>query len=138
MHPQRAQSHAGEVAVGRWRVCYCPPAGGSLPGELVLTGQALVFTGLVRPEWLAGRIVGPIDECAVAYCLDLDPGQAEYDGAALRLVLTRTAIEAAVHGRDGLRPCLRLSLRNNGSIHSFSGGRLPARRLAETLSPERP
>jgi hypothetical protein len=119
-----------ERFLGHWLVDYLPPAGGWLRGELSLTDQRLLFRAAAAPAWLARRVTDPLDECAAAFALDLDPGQAAYDGNRLTICLQRADLACVSFGRDGLRRCVSITIRDNGSIHLFAYGLLPAPRLA--------
>jgi hypothetical protein len=122
-----------ERILGHWQVDYCPPCGGCLRGQLSLSGCRLNFRAAVAPDWLAQRVAGPLDACSAAFALDLDPGQAEFDGTWLTICLPRADLAGVALCRDGLRRCVSVTIKDNGSIHQFAYGLLPNRSLASAL-----
>ncbi len=119
--------------LGQWSVAYLPPGGGQIPGRLCVTDRQVLFEADVEAGRLQPRTRATLDGRSLAYALDLDCGQVAYDGRCLRLTIGKAAIEDVRPARAGLGQGVRLTLKDNGSVHLFAVGLRPVRRLLRAL-----
>ncbi len=117
---------ADERLLGLWAVNYISPADWRFPGHLVVTDRRMLFLGELEPQRMQTHIVGPVDATSVAYALDLDPEHVEYTGHHFCLSIPKAYIERVTPDCFLLINCVSLTLRNNGSVHTFERSSLSA------------
>lgn len=120
--------------LGHWAVHYLPPCGGRYAGQLWVTNWRVLFVGRVDASLLGRYIVGPLDSLAVACAFDLDDDQVTYEAGWVRIEIRKAQIERAAPVHLLLDHGLSLTLKNNGSVHWFDQGLLPATALMRALN----
>ncbi len=128
---------ADERLLGRWAVNYVSPAGWRVPGHLIVTDQRVLFMGKLEPQRMQRYIVGPVDATSVAYALDLDLEHVTYTGNHLCLSIPKAHIERVTRDRILLINCVSLTLRNNGSVHTFERSLLSVTPLMRAIQESR-
>ena len=123
----------GERVLGKWAVNYLPPAGGRYPGPLQVTNLRILFVAEVDIHKLQPLIVGTVDSAAVAYALDLDPCHVTYEAKRLCLSIPKSHIDCITPDGVLLDNCVRLTLKNNGSVHLFERGLLPVNDVVRAI-----